>query len=62
MIYVKRSLVGRAPRKKIDLRAWDVPLKADIRPGSRHVRFVQPAQPVDATLALNLSPCRAAWQ
>jgi hypothetical protein len=29
--------------------------KADIRPGPREIRFTLPAQPVDATQALNLS-------
>src|SRR5258707_2342977 len=32
-----------------------LPPKADVAQRGRHVRFVQPAQPVDATQALNLS-------
>jgi hypothetical protein len=39
-----------------------LPPKADIVERDGNVRFVLPAQPVDATLALNLPPCRAAWQ
>jgi hypothetical protein len=32
-----------------------LPLEADIRTSVQHVRFGLPAQPVDATQALNLS-------